>query len=263
MLRWIVDPVSASAVPGGMPKTQTRLGSSLLGTGLFLAGCIGCMSEKDLSSYSEGSSAVVAPRASEDLPFADSGDEAVSIANVDAGGVETPPAEGQPPADISLDQPTGNPPIDPVSMVPEPTIGAAAACTGAGEFTIPGSRSCYLLTDTVSTWPVARQLCQAWGGDLVEIRSAEENATLTERSQDDAWLGATDQDSEGLFRWAGGGALDYTAWGAGQPDNYLGENCVELRAMDDAWNDVPCTSNKRAWCERPLPDASGESAGSP
>jgi len=243
-----------------MLKIETRLGARRLATRIFLASCIGCVSQNDLSSYSNGSSAVVTPPASGELPSAERGDAGVVMAGVDAGGVETLPAEGQGAEEIPLEQPSANPTIDPVPAVPEPPVSAAPVCTAAGEFTSLGS--CYLLSDSVSTWQAARELCQAWGGDLVEIGSAEENATLRERSDDDAWLGATDQDSEGIFRWAGGGTLDYTAWAAGQPDNYLGENCVELRALDDAWNDVPCTSDKRALCERPLPDAVGDSAGS-
>jgi hypothetical protein len=127
------------------------------------------------------------------------------------------------------------------------------ACDAAGEFTTTATSSCYLLGDATSSWRDARDACDAWGGDLVEIGSAEENLALRDRSDVDAWIGANDLDLEGTFVWAGGAPVEFAAWAFLQPDDNQGsEDCGELRALDDAWNDVPCTGNtqKRALCER-------------
>jgi C-type mannose receptor len=107
--------------------------------------------------------------------------------------------------------------------------------------------------DTTLSWQDARDFCQAWGGDLVEIGSAEENAELTERIDGAAWIGASDQAEEGTFVWPGGNSLDYEAWFEGQPNNLQGlEDCVELRAIDGQWADTPCMGNvsRQALCER-------------
>jgi hypothetical protein len=122
-----------------------------------------------------------------------------------------------------------------------------------GGFTIAPTQSCYILADDVFAWQDARDLCQAWGGDLVEIGSFEENGALAGRIGGSVWIGATDQAEEGVFRWAGGAPLVYAGWSFNQPNNLQGnEDCAELRALDQRWSDVPCTDDvsRRALCER-------------
>jgi hypothetical protein len=248
---------------------KAGLRASFSSTLVVLVACFGCLAQQDLSSYSEGaSSPTVEPPGSSVSSSADDNDDNTADASELASDVDDPemsPAEGQDPADVSLDSagdaadpaddPSGSSDgsPDPGAAVPEATI-AGVTCTADGEFTSPRSNSCYLLSDTTSSFLAARELCQAWGGDLVEIGSAEEDALLTGRSDEDAWIGASDELTEGTFLWPGGGALVYTRWAPGQPDNYRNEDCAELRAMDDIWNDVPCDSDKRPLCEKPLPE---------
>lgn len=86
---------------------------------------------------------------------------------------------------------------------------AADRCTAAEGFTIAETASCYRLGASALAWQEARSDCQAWGGDLVEIGSAEENAALAGLIPGNVWIGANDQENEGDFRWAGGEPLDY------------------------------------------------------
>jgi hypothetical protein len=135
-----------------------------------------------------------------------------------------------------------------------PAVDAADECAASGGFTISDTSSCYLVGDTALSWQEARTFCQAWGGDLVQIGSAEENAQLAQRIDEAAWLGATDLEVEGTFRWLGGDPLEYTEWFMGQPNNLQGlEDCTELRAIDGQWADLPCTDEvaRQALCERP------------
>jgi hypothetical protein len=257
---------------------KARLGASVWRTPMAWVACVGCLAQQDLSSYSEGSApSMVEPLAADETSGVDSGDAATSLStpDVDVDEVATSNAEEREPADVPLDTADDAPdtgddasdtaddasdstddPTDPGASVPESTV-AGDACTADGEFTSPGSSSCYLLGDSTGSFQSARDFCQAWGGDLVEIGSAQEDALLTGRSDDDAWIGASDQAVEGVFLWPGGDALVYTRWAPGQPDNYLNEDCAELRAVDDIWNDVPCASSKRALCEKPLSEGAG------
>jgi hypothetical protein len=159
-------------------------------------------------------------------------------------------------SDPAASEPAASEPAMPgdVSPTAPPAADAAASCATIGGFTIAETSSCYLLGDNVFAWQDARSFCQAWGGDLVEIGSSEENAALAQRLDDSVWIGANDQEEEGTFRWAGGEPLGYAGWSFNQPNNLQGnEDCSELRAADQGWSDVPCTGNilRRALCERP------------
>lgn len=82
-------------------------------------------------------------------------------------------------------------------------------------------------------------------GHLVDILDANENAFVedfkTTSSNGDlrAWIGLTDEASEGNFAWTTGEPVSYTNWNAGEPNNSGGnENYAEIFASG-AWNDVP------------------------
>jgi hypothetical protein len=234
---------------------KARLHTSLTGAGVLLFGSLGCTSLNDLSSYSEGGSGLVGPAEPASGGSAGSGAMAAPQVQAGSGGAPTAAVEEQDPADVPLDPMPSDPaPAQPSD--PPVAVDPIDRCDAAGEFTTPASSSCYLLGDATGSWLDARDLCQAWGGDLVEIGSADENAELADRSDADAWIGANDRDVEGTFVWAGAGLVEFAAWAFSQPDDDDGrEDCSELRASDDAWNDVPCTGNteKQTFCERTLP----------
>jgi hypothetical protein len=214
---------------GPMPRPMTAL----------LSTCLACTSLQDLSSYSAGD-ADSAPPPGYQAPVAESTGD-TPAPPPDAGAPAASAVEAQNPAELPL--------------VPTDSVDAVDDCTGPGEFTQEGSASCYRLADTVSSWRDARDLCQEWGGDLAKVESPEENTLLAEGSDEDVWLGASDFEDEGNFRWFDGDDAE-GPWAPAQPDNFEGrENCVELRAMDDRWNDVPCTSEKLPLCERELAGA--------
>jgi hypothetical protein len=221
--------------------THTRLDAGFSGVTALLMTCLACTSLQELSSYSAGSSDGAAAPDSQPTAPSSSGDEAPPP-TPDAGAPAPPAVEAQNPTDVPLSPPDSVDDVD------------ADDCTGPGEFTDPGGFSCYQLSDTLGPWRDARDLCQAWGGDLAKVESVEENTLLGARSDRDVWLGASDFEDEGNFRWFDGDDVDPDgSWAPAQPDNYEGsENCLELRAMDNRWNDVPCTSEKVALCERAL-----------
>jgi hypothetical protein len=216
--------------------TNTRLDAGFSGVTALLMACLACTSLQDLSSYSAGSSDGAEAPAFQP-PAAQSNDEALTPAP-DAGAAAAPASEAQNPSDVPLIAPDA--------------VDAADACTGPGEFT--GSTSCYRLGDTAVAWRDAREFCQGWGGDLAKVESVEENDLLSEHTEQDSWLGASDFEDEGTFRWVDGDEVDPDgSWAPAQPDNFEGrENCLELREQDDNWNDVPCLSPKLALCEREL-----------
>lgn len=243
--------------------------------GVSLLACLGCVPQRELSAYGEGAPPGLdrAPDeagSSSEMPSGPAMPSSPEAAAGDDGSAEPTPMVT---AAVEESSPSGAP-LDPASMnagassaagsdpgasddsptTPAPEVDASPPCATMGGFTIAETGSCYMLGDSVFSWQDARNFCQAWGADLVEIGSLEENTALAERIDGSVWIGATDQDQEGVFRWVGGAPLGYAGWSFNQPNNLQGnEDCTELREVDERWSDVPCTGDiaRRALCERP------------
>ncbi|WP_442508357.1 lectin-like protein [Novipirellula sp. SH528] len=102
------------------------------------------------------------------------------------------------------------------------------------------------------SWKQAKQKCENMSGQLVVIESAEENkfvtALVVDANWKEAWIGATDEDTEGLWKWVGGGSVNggYTKWFPKQPNNKKGvEHYMVLWAIRDGqWVDQPNYSHQ-------------------
>ena len=94
-----------------------------------------------------------------------------------------------------------------------------------------------------ATHASARAACQALGGDLASIHSAEENAAAFALTGGKSTrIGLTDAAAEGTFVWDDGTPLDYEAWNGGEPNSSGGdEDCVGyLQGAGDRWHDIRC-----------------------
>ncbi|CAL8386446.1 unnamed protein product [Gadus morhua 'NCC'] len=114
---------------------------------------------------------------------------------------------------------------------------------------------CYLLSKELGSWNKSRKLCVSNGADLVVVDSKEELDFIS-RYGGYFWLGATDEASEGMWRWVDGTVLsvDNPSWSGGKPDGNKDKNC--LRRFGDAsnlkWTEESCESKKRGLCEHNL-----------
>jgi hypothetical protein len=71
-------------------------------------------------------------------------------------------------------------------------------------------------------WSEPEASAIALGGHLVAINSAEENQWLYDNFVR-GWIGFTDKDSEGSWRWTNGDPVTYTRWHTdGSPSNSWG-----------------------------------------
>ncbi|XP_055780242.1 CD209 antigen-like protein E [Salvelinus fontinalis] len=118
---------------------------------------------------------------------------------------------------------------------------------------IRSSCSCYYISPDEKTWDDSRKDCQARGANLVIIDSREEQA-LIKAFNKKAWLGLTDREVEGTWRWVDGTPLTTSYWKKGEPNDLQGEDCalVDNTQKDPvvAWNDVPCNHKNGLICER-------------
>ncbi|KAG9330605.1 hypothetical protein JZ751_022367 [Albula glossodonta] len=116
---------------------------------------------------------------------------------------------------------------------------------GLGHLCPPGwtkfSSSCYYVSRDRKTWSDSRQYCRDREADLMYFTVFRI-----------LWIGLTDSDEEGTWKWVDGTTLTTGYWRSGEPnDSGSGEDCAVM--YPDGWNDLPC-SNKAYWvCEKPAP----------
>lgn len=114
------------------------------------------------------------------------------------------------------------------------------------------TRCFYKLLSQQSNFDQARRSCQAAhnGSDLVIIKSAEENAYIKVLVKGHfPWIGATDREQEGTWKWWDGSRVTYTDWGQGEPNGGRRENCAHFWKESVIWNDTRCNVQRRAVCE--------------
>lgn len=95
------------------------------------------------------------------------------------------------------------------------------------------------------TWSEAKANCEAEGGYLATVTSADEYARILEAAEASGknvlWLGAK-RDATGQFQWITKESFSYTSWLSGEPNNEGGtENCLVMFKVDGqwVWADVP------------------------
>lgn len=133
---------------------------------------------------------------------------------------------------------------------------------GRDEVTGP-SGGCFFADDVERTWSGARESCQSRGAgwDLVTINDADENALVLSITGYEAWIGATDVASEGVWLWpddvapffeadAGTGSARFTNWSEGEPNDFDDSDCLRILTTG-LWADFPCDSALGHVCRGP------------
>nr|BDE75813.1 C-type lectin [Ophioplocus japonicus] len=104
---------------------------------------------------------------------------------------------------------------------------------------------CYRYFALPKSWADAHTYCQDLEADLASIHSADENNIINGLiGGQRAWIGLSDQITEGQFVWTDETSFFFSKWGPNQPDNDNGhEDCVHLGYPESGlWNDQSCTS---------------------
>ncbi|CAL8253588.1 unnamed protein product [Boreogadus saida] len=95
-------------------------------------------------------------------------------------------------------------------------------------------------------------LCKQDCQDLVVVDSKEEMDFIS-RYYEAAWLGATDEANEGMWRWVDGTVLsvDNPSWSRGKSDGGKDKNCLrrDRSHPNFKWTDESCEANRYGLCE--------------
>ena len=113
---------------------------------------------------------------------------------------------------------------------------------------------CYWLSNVRGPWNKSRKFCVSHGADLVVVDSKEEMDFIS-RYSGNIWLGATDEASEGMWRWVDGTVLsaDNPSWRRGKPDGDMVKNCLRVREKPNfKWTDESCEARNYGLCENHL-----------
>ncbi|KAL3051878.1 hypothetical protein OYC64_001993 [Pagothenia borchgrevinki] len=130
---------------------------------------------------------------------------------------------------------------------------------------------CYYISSRMLTWSSSRDWCQTQGGNLLIINSGPEQSFVSESSKtlepssSRLWMGLTDAEEEGVWRWVDGSLVtsDEQYWLSregleAEPDDWkledpLGEDCGHMDNTEDklhSWMDGSCKTPYRWICEK-------------
>ena len=119
---------------------------------------------------------------------------------------------------------------------------------------------CYYWSKDTKTWVEAEQFCKGEGGHRASVTSAATHGYIAAQLKHFLWIGGSDRESEGDWKWSDCSTWDFTNWGTisgkQQPSNHGGHNCLEYYIQNRKWNDGNCNIPRNFLCSRRL--CSGE-----
>ncbi|KAF3694518.1 C-type lectin domain family 10 member A C-type lectin superfamily member 14 Macrophage lectin 2 [Channa argus] len=121
--------------------------------------------------------------------------------------------------------------------------------------------SCYFVSHKSASWEEGREDCKDREADLVVIDNAEEQTFISDFITAGAWIwiGLTDSEEEGTWKWVDGSSLTLSEWAPTQPDNGGGdiefgeEDCAHFYSGSETrnnWNDLSCNDSVSWICEK-------------
>uniref|UniRef100_A0AAR2LD16 C-type lectin domain-containing protein n=1 Tax=Pygocentrus nattereri TaxID=42514 RepID=A0AAR2LD16_PYGNA len=120
--------------------------------------------------------------------------------------------------------------------------------------------SFYYISTEKKSWTESRKDCKerGRGADLVIINSRKEQEFISEAfGSSEAWIGLTDVDTEGVWKWVDKSTLTAKFWWTGEPNDYGGNEDCAVTGYEGAgservstWADYPCERPAVGICEK-------------
>ncbi|XDV22801.1 hypothetical protein PO909_027614 [Leuciscus waleckii] len=120
--------------------------------------------------------------------------------------------------------------------------------------------SFYHMPNESKNWTESRRYCTERGADLIIINNREEQDFVTKMFGGTlvVYIGLTDSDVEGTWKWVDNSTLTSGFWGSGEPNGGRKENCAVIVNYDQRWptlfglHDVACNRNFQWICEKSI-----------
>ncbi len=130
-----------------------------------------------------------------------------------------------------IDNPNPNPPVSCSSIADE-----IAGYIYLGEY---NNSKYYCSNSNAFTWAEAKIQAASIGGHLAIVEDLDENEFIRQGIiADYAWIGLTDEQSEGTYKWVNGEVSNFYNWNSGEPNNSGGiEDYVRLLKSNGKWTD--------------------------
>ncbi|XP_048048346.1 CD209 antigen-like protein C [Megalobrama amblycephala] len=113
--------------------------------------------------------------------------------------------------------------------------------------------SVYFISSEKKSWTESRKYCTVRGADLIIINNKEEqNFVRNITSSESVWIGLTDSDVEGTWKWVDGTNVNsgFRFWGSGEPNGNGNEDCA--LTYSSGWADFLCNFNYKWICEKTI-----------
>ena len=121
----------------------------------------------------------------------------------------------------------------------------------------------YEIYEYQKSWEEAKKFCDNIGGHLVTITSEQEQKVIEEKIQysqnNYLWVGASDTETEGTFKWVTDEAFDYTNWdtlSSNEPNDANGgedyaaiKTVASITSLMGSWNDAASSCSYGFICE--------------
>lgn len=142
---------------------------------------------------------------------------------------------------------------------------SSASASGTRTFSItignanylPSTQHFYLFVPSIGiTWTSAKTAAEAstyYGltGYLATVLSADEAQLIGEQASGTGWIGGSDAETEGLWKWVtgpeAGTIMNYTFWNSGEPNNLGEEDYAHITqpgiGIRGSWNDLSNTGS--------------------
>ena len=105
---------------------------------------------------------------------------------------------------------------------------------------------CYLWSRDVKNWTEAEDFCQRKGGHLASVTSTTINDYVLEgkgKRSMPLWIGGSDLEVNGVWKWADCSVWDFTIWKQGEPNDHLvPQDCLSIHPEERKWDDVGCNT---------------------
>ena len=108
----------------------------------------------------------------------------------------------------------------------------------------------------------AEAFCQKEGGHLASANSRvieayiskeKDKRKLSSLHSQHLWIGGSDKEKEGVWKWSDGSPWNYTRWNKHQPSSdgvSPDEDCLQYYQFAEKWSDRPCSDEGNFVCSQ-------------